>query len=194
MTRTVYLTATSADGFIADDKNSLSWLFEVPTEEDQPPHENEFGSFFRRIGAFAMGATTYEWVLDHEDMLDHPERWTDPYGDVPCWVFTHRGLPAIPGVNLTFVEGDVAPVHAAMAAEAGDSDIWLVGGGDLVGAFDDQGLLDEVRLSIQPVFLGSGAPLLPRQITSERMRLRAVDRNGQSVELVYDVAPAPSKS
>ena len=188
MSHTVYLTAASIDGFIADADNSLSWLFEVPADADQGRHEDEFAAFFASVGAFAMGATTYEWVVDHEDALEHPERWTGPYGRVPCWVFTHRDLPAIPGANLTFVEGDVRPVHDEMTAAAGDADMWLVGGGELVGAFDDAGLLDEIRLDVQPVFLGEGAPLLPRRVTSERLRLRSVDRAGQSLKIVYDVA------
>ena len=63
-----------------------------------------------------------------------------------------------------------------------------MGGGDLVGQFDDAGLLDEIRLGVTPVTLGAGAPLLPRRITSERMRLRSVERSGQMVNLVYDVS------
>ena len=38
----------------------------------------------------AMGATTYAWVLDHDHLLDHPEKWQAFYGDILCWVFTHR--------------------------------------------------------------------------------------------------------
>ena len=44
--------------------------------------------------------------------------------------------------------------------------VWLVGGGDLVGQFHDQGLLDEVLISFASVFLGAGAPLLPRRIVT----------------------------
>ena len=48
----------------------------------------------------AMGASTYSWVLDHDQLLDHPEKWQAFYGDTPCWVFTHRDLPAVPGADL----------------------------------------------------------------------------------------------
>ena len=61
-----------------------------------------------------------------------------------------------------------------------------------MGQFDDAGLLDEIRLGLTPVTLGSGAPLLPRRITSERLRLRSVDRSGQMVQLVYEVSRRPS--
>ena len=66
--------------------------------------------------------------------------------------------------------------------------IWIVGGGDLVGQFDDAGLLDEVWLGIRPVFLGAGAPLLPRRITTNRLTLREVRHSGQQVRLILDLA------
>lgn len=64
-------------------------------------------------------------------------------GATPCWIFTHRQLPAVPGADLRFVQGDVAPVHDAMVAAADGKNVWLVGGGELVGSFADAGRLDE---------------------------------------------------
>jgi len=95
-------------------------------------------------------------------------------------------------VDVRFVQGDVAPVHAEMVKAANGKNIWLAGGGELVGAFADAGLLDEILLGMQPVFLGAGAPLLPRRLTSKRVRLESVDRNGQQVQLVYSVRPPES--
>src|SRR2546429_3395934 len=92
---------------MADSANSLDWLLQADSSRDSSP----FDSFFAEVGAFAMGATTYQWVLEHESLLDHPERWASFYGDVPAWVFTHRTLPVIPGARLSFVSGDVRPVH-----------------------------------------------------------------------------------
>jgi dihydrofolate reductase len=181
MPTTQYYTATTIDGFIADDHNSLDWLFEVDDGE------NPFAAFFAGIGAFAMGATTYEWILDHERLLENPAKWTAEYGDVPAWVFTHRELPPIPGANITFVQGDVRPVHEAMTAAAAGKNIWLVGGGELVGSFADAGLLDEVILGVAPVSLGAGAPVLPRRITSKRMRLTHMEQVGQFAYLTYAV-------
>jgi dihydrofolate reductase len=183
-----YFTATTLDGFIADDDNSLDWLFVVERDEDDPSWEEFIGG----VGAMAMGATTYEWVLGHEpEMLEGPDRWRAYYADRPCWVFTHRELPRIPEIDLRFVQGDVRAAYDEMVAAVGRRaapNIWVVGGGDLVGQFDDAGLLDEIRLGVTPVTLGSGAPVLPRRITSERLRLRSVGRSGQLVNLVYDVS------
>jgi dihydrofolate reductase len=184
MALTQYYTATSVDGFIADADNSLDWLFEVTERDDR------FGPFLAGVGAFAMGATTYEWVLEQEKLLDEPEKWQQWYGDRPSWVFTHRDLPVIPGAAITFVSGDVRPVHAAMTEVAGGRNIWLVGGGELVGAFADAGLLDEVILGVAPVTLGAGAPVLPRRLTSSRLTLTAAEQAGPFAYLTYRVSPA----
>jgi dihydrofolate reductase len=191
VTRTQYYTATSADGFIADEHNSLDWLFEVGrgTEIDEADsHETEWDEFISGVGSMAMGATTYKWVLDHDQLLENPQKWHDYYGDRPAFVFTHRDLPPIPGVDLRFVSGAVADVYDDLAAAAQGRNIWVVGGGDLVGQFDDAGHLDEVQLGFCPVLLGAGAPVLPRRITSERLTLRDVHRSGQQVTLVLDVS------
>jgi dihydrofolate reductase len=75
-------------------------------------------------------------------------------------------------------------VHEQMVRAAGDRNIWIAGGGDLVGQFADAGLLDEVIVSIAPVTLGAGAPLLPRHL---ELRLEEVGRNGDFVAARYAV-------
>jgi dihydrofolate reductase len=182
--KTQYYTATTLDGFIADEHNNLDWLFAVDEGGDNP-----FASFFAGVGAFAMGATTYEWVLEHDALLEQPLKWADYYGDTPAWVFTHRDLPPIPGATLHFVQGDVRPVHDAMTKAAAGKNVWVVGGGELAGAFADAGLLDELIVGIAPVTLGAGAPLLPRRLTSSRLTLTDVRQRGQFAYLTYAVGP-----
>jgi dihydrofolate reductase len=136
----------------------------------------------------AMGRTTFEWVLEHERVLDEPEKWRRWYADTPCWVFTHeQALPVVPGAALSFVHGDVGPVHAAMTAAVGDKNIWLVGGGEFVGQFADRQLLDEILVGIAPVTLGAGAPLLPRRLSAVDLELVEVARDGQFARLRYRV-------
>jgi dihydrofolate reductase len=182
VTRVVYYTAATLDGFIADEHNSLDWLFEVPHGED----DGGWDSFIGRIGPLVMGATTYLWAHERH-FADHPEQWQEFYGDRPGWVFSHRDLPGIAGVEIHRVEGDVAPVYDDLVAAAAGKDVWVVGGGDLVGQFDDAGLLDEVQVHLTPVVLGAGAPLLPRRITSSRLRFREGGLVGQRCNLVLDV-------
>ncbi len=185
MSKVQYFTACTLDGFIADEHNSLDWLFEAAHDEDD---DGGWDEFIGAVGPMVMGATTYEWVLERHDMLANPQQWRDFYDDRPCWVFTHRDLPPIPGVDIRIVSGDVRPVYDDMVAARPDQNIWLVGGGDLVGQFDDAGLLDEMWLGMRPVVLGAGAPLLPRRITTKRLTLREVRHTGQSLRLILDVA------
>ena len=182
---TQYYTATTLDGFIADPHNSLEWLFTRARDEGGPL---DYAAFIADVGALAMGSTTYEWVLDHEFSGKDPSEWRWPY-DVPCWVFTHRELQVVPGARVAFTSADVATVHAEMVAAAEGRNIWIVGGGDLVGQFADAGLLDEVQVSIAPVTLGGGAPLLPRHV---ELRLDEVGRNGDFVAATYTVVRSRS--
>jgi dihydrofolate reductase len=182
MAKTQYYTATSIDGFTADQGNSLDWLFEVDEGTANP-----FGEFFAGIGAFAMGATTYEWVLKNDNLLEEPENWHDMYGDVPCWVFTHRDLPPVPDANVFMISGDVRRVHEAMVVAAQGKNVWLAGGGNLVSQFVDHGLLDEIILGIAPAILGGGAPLLRRKLLVDDLVLTNVREVGQFAYLTYAV-------
>jgi dihydrofolate reductase len=69
---TQYYTATTIDGYIADDHNSLDWLFEVPAGDDEVGQEVRFAAFMADVGALVMGSTTFEWVIEHEQLLEHP--------------------------------------------------------------------------------------------------------------------------
>lgn len=183
--KTQYYTATSVDGYIADKENSLDWLFQFGDIEEIEDLKDDHPQFISQIGAAAMGSTTYEWIIKHENLLEHPEQW--PY-EVPVWVFSSRELPAVDGANIRFVQGNVAPIHADMVTAADGKNIWLVGGGDLVGQFHDHGLLDEIILSVAPVTLASGAPLLPRRITTPPLKLVDVKNyGGVFASLTYEV-------
>jgi dihydrofolate reductase len=181
MSLTQYYTATSLDGFIADENHSLEWLFKQQQDHEGPLNYKEF---IADVGALAMGATTYEWILGHEYADKEPADWQWPY-DVPSWVFTHRQLTIVPDAPIVFRSGDVAAVHAEMRAAAGDRNLWIVGGGDLVGQFADEGLLDEVIVYLAPVTLGAGAPLLPRNLD---LRLEEAERNQDFVCARFSVA------
>ena len=185
MTRFLFDTATSIDGFIADEHNSLAWLFAV--ENGDAPDEGLFPS---TATVLVEGSTTYQWLLDEKDVLAHPERWQEFHGDRPTFVFTSRDLPIPEGADIRLVRGDVADVLPRIREAAGDGDVWVVGGGDLAGQFIDAGALDEIALSVAPVSLGRGAPLLPRRLESDRLTLVSASAVGQFARLVYTVAAA----
>lgn len=183
---TQYYTATSIDGFIADEQNSLDWLFQFGETEGM---EEDYPRFVAEVGALAMGSTTYEWIAEHTGFLDDPSKWEY---DLPTWVFSSRALPRPEGPDIRFVSGDVAPVHAEMVAAATGKNVWLVGGGELVGQFHDSGLLDEVILGVASVFLGTGAPLLPRRIVTPPLRLVEARAYGNAFATLRYTVPRPT--
>ncbi|MEZ6047473.1 MAG: dihydrofolate reductase family protein, partial [Planctomycetaceae bacterium] len=177
-------TAASLDGFIATEDHSLDWLMQLGD-----PEETSYPEFIAEVGALVMGARTYEWVLRNLSPPDATEIVTWPYTQ-PSWVMTSKPLPEIPDADIRFASGDIREVHARMMEAAAGKNIWLVGGGDLVGQFHDQGLLDEVIVQITPVVLGTGQPLLPREIAFPPMELTDVRKYGKAfVELRYLVNP-----
>ena len=182
MTRIIYYTATTLSGYIADENNSLEWLFAVDQGGNDDPTE-----VMARMGVLVEGSTTYQWVLDHDGLLEHPEKWAGFYGDRPTFVFTSRQLPTPAGADVRFRSGSVADVLPELLSAAGDRDIWVVGGGDLAGQFIDAGVLDEIVLAVAPVTLLAGAPVLPRRLESSALTLQSVEQMGQFAKLVYSV-------
>jgi dihydrofolate reductase len=156
MTRTVYYTATTLDGFIADPDHSLDWLLTREADHEAP---TGYQAFEKRVGALVMGASTYEWIQRHG------EEWTY---DQPAWVLTHRELTPYEGADVRFTAADTGDelraLHAELAARAG--------------------LLDEMEVSIAPVTLGAGMPLLPAHV---ELVTREVAQNGEFAVVRYDV-------
>lgn len=180
--KTQYYTATSLDGFIATEDDSLEWLFPLGNVND-----TSYPNFIAEVGALAMGATTYEWMLRHSTQIIEEMGTAWPYTQ-PAWIFTHRILPRVEGADIRFVQGSVKEAHAEMVKAAGGKNIWVVGGGDLAGQFHDAGLLDEAIIQIASVTLGKGKPLFPRRVTNPPWQLLSVRQIGSGLaELRYDL-------
>lgn len=180
--KTQYYTATSLDGFIATEDDSLEWLFPLGELND-----SSYPAFISEVGALAMGSATYEWMLRnaHKVAAETGSSW--PYTQ-PVWIFSSRTLPRVDGKDIRFVSGDVRQVHADMRAAAGGKNIWIVGGGDLAGQFYDAGLLDELIIQIGSATLGKGKPLFPRRVLSPNLRLVSVRQMSTGMaELRYEV-------
>jgi dihydrofolate reductase len=180
--KTQYYTATSLDGFIATEDDSLEWLFPLGDLND-----SSYPDFIAEVGALAMGSSTYEWMQRNAEKVIAETGSAWPYTQ-PAWIFTKRTIPSIKGADIKFVQGDVHKVHDQMRAAAGTKNIWIVGGGDLAGQFYDAGLLDELFVQIGSVMLGKGKPLFPRRVLSPALQLLSVRKIGSSMaELHYKV-------
>lgn len=180
--KTQYYTASSLDGFIATENDSLDWLFPLADI-----NESSYSEFISDIGAIAMGSTTYEWILAHSTEVSAETGSTWPYTQ-PVWVFTSRDLPKIDGADIRFVKGDVRLIHSEMRAAAGSKNIWVVGGGDLAGQFYDAGRLDELIIQLGSVTLGKGKPLFPREVVGPKLKLTSTRPMGPGmIELRYEL-------
>jgi dihydrofolate reductase len=172
-----YFVATSLDGFIATSDDDLAWLLQFDGFEGG---RESYESFMAEVGCIVMGGGTYTWLMEHES-----GHW--PYPDTPCWVFTHHEHSTPRGADITFVRGDVREFMDDLTSEAAGKNVWLVGGGELAAQFAEAGLLDEIIVSIIPVVLGAGKPVLPIRTGPTRpLELAASTTMGRGiVELRY---------
>jgi dihydrofolate reductase len=87
-----------------------------------------------------------------------------------------------------------------MLSSTGEGNLWIVGGGNVASQFADEGLLNEVLVTVVPVVPGDGKPLFKRRLAGGPMRLVGVlPRASGMVELRYEQAIAaghgrPSRS
>ena len=192
MSKTQYYCAASLDGFIADADDGIDWLtgYEGSYEgEDAEPGPMSGGgsyeAFYAGVGALVSGSTTYEFVIDY---MGEGGAW--PYAGKPCWVLSSRDLPKPSGAEdeVTVSNAKVADLHEEMTAAAGEKNLWIVGGGNVASQFADEGLLDEVLVTVVPVVLGEGKPLFDRALPERPMQLtgtRAFETG--MVELTYEI-------
>jgi dihydrofolate reductase len=170
-----YYVASSLDGFIADAHNRIDWLLQFGME----PYQEHYDRFLADVRAIVMGARTYEFLLGEAD-----SPW--PYGDIPTWVVTSRELRGIPGADIRFSSGDVGQVIQDAREAAGEKNVWLMGGGNVAAQAGDLELIDEYLVTVMPIVLGKGAPLLPlSEPTRPLALLRFTPFESGAVELVY---------
>lgn len=180
--KTQYCAASSLDGFIATENDSLDWLFPLGDLDN-----SSYPEFISEVGALAMGASTYEWIVHNAEKVESQAGSAWPYTQ-PAWIFSSRRLPIVEGADIRFVKGDVRHAHPEMRAASGTKNIWIVGGGDLAGQFYDAGLLDELIIQVGSVTLGRGKPLFPRRVLSPVLRLVSVHQMGAGlIELRYEI-------
>ena len=157
MRRLKLFIAASLDGYIAGRDEDVSWRF----------HDGDYGyaTFFAGIDTVLAGRRTYERALALP-------QW--PYADRKVVVFTRGGDLRIVSPNTVATARAPTDVLAELRSRSG-KDLWLVGGGQLIRAFLDAGLIDDFIVSIHPVLLGDGIPLVmpgaartPLTLVSER--------------------------
>src|SRR4030095_2954670 len=108
------------------------------------------------------------------------------------FVFSRRAAPADAPSGVEFVNGPISPFLSRLREEPG-KDIWLMGGGDLIASFLDEQAIDEFVVTMAPVFIGDGIPLIARRPRQVNLDLNSVERFEDGVvQLRYRVQNNPS--
>lgn len=162
--------ATSLDGYIATEEDSLDWLFKVEGEGD-----NGYSEFFDTIDTIVLGRRTYDWIME-------AEKDNFPYKNKACYVFTKSKHEA--NNDVEFVDGDVVELINSLKNIEGKN-IWIVGGGKLLSNLIKENLVDEFVITVAPTLIGRGIPLFNKQDIEIELDLKSVRQFNQLVELHY---------
>ncbi len=170
--RVIVRIATSADGFIARPDGDLAWLTSYPA----PKGFYGMNTFMRSVDTKLLGRRTYEASLALGATFDDKDRYV---------VFSHRPAPRDAPLGVDFVRGPIRAFIDSLREQPG-KDIWLMGGGELITSFLDEDAIDEFVITVMPVFIGDGIPLIARRHRHVPLELQSIERfeNG-AVQLHY---------
>ena len=154
--------AASADGFIAGPDGDLEWL----TSRPAPPGFYGMNTFTKTIDTKLLGRKTYEASLRLGARFDSRNRTV---------VFTRQAPPAEVPPGVEFATGAIGPFVRHLRDQPGKN-IWLMGGGELIASFLDEQAIDEFVISVVPVFIGDGIPLLARRHRHVPLELHSTER------------------
>jgi dihydrofolate reductase len=169
-----YNVAASLDGYIADPTGGFDWIPQDPTVD--------FAAIFARVDTVLLGRRTFEAVRGGGP----------PWGPhMRVYVFS-RTLRPEAHPEITVIGANAAEVVAALRHESGSGEIWLFGGGRLFGSLLTAGQVDEVEVTVVPVLLGDGVPVVAGGIARTELRLHDTHRYPSGmVSLRYSVASRP---
>lgn len=166
----------SLDGFIADANHGFDWIIIDP--------DIDFEELSSQFDTYLIGRRTFEVVGEVT-----PQRPGDRH-----YVFSNS-LKQSEHKDVSIIGEDWLEAVRALRAESG-KDIWLFGGGHLFGSLCSEGLVDTVEVSVIPILLGGGVPLvtgLSRQVNLI-LKDQKVYENTGTVLLSYEVDKANSTS
>jgi len=167
MRKIIYFVASSLDGFIARKEGGIDWLF---TDQGYG-----YKDFLASIDTVVMGRKTYDLCLTFGEY---------PYKTQKNYVFSRTQTDF---THATAVNESVADFVARLRGEPG-KDIWLVGGGELAGAFFAAGAVDELQVFVHPALIGAGLPLAAGLMRDVQLRLTGTQAYDTGlVKLAYSV-------
>ena len=166
--------ATSADGYVARSDGTLDWL----TERPAPKGFYGLLEFERSIDAKILGRKTFDRSLE----MGARFRAKDVH-----YVFSRRRPPASVPAGVHFVTESIGAFAERLRTQAGKN-IWLMGGGEIIASFLDEGAIDEFIITVMPIFIGEGIPLFLPGHREIALRLLGVQQFPDGVvQLHYEV-------
>jgi dihydrofolate reductase len=167
--------AASVDGYIARANGEMEWL----TSRPKPEGFYGMGDFMRTIDTKVLGRKTYEEAVKLGATFDSKDGKTI--------VFSHRAPPEGARRSIEFVNEAIGSFVRRLKAQPG-KDIWLMGGGEIIAAFLDAKAIDEFVISMVPVFIGDGIPLIARKHRHVQLELVSTQKFDDGlVQLRYRV-------
>ncbi|WP_026411285.1 dihydrofolate reductase family protein [Actinomadura oligospora] len=184
MGKIVVSTNVSLDGVVEDPVGEdglkgRAW-FRPDESADGPAWFQDGLEESRTIGALLLGRLTYQWFA--ERWPSQTGEWADRLNAAPKYVVSST-ITDLPWANSTVLKGDLADGVATLRREV-DGDVVVHGSGLLVRSLVEQDLVDELRLKIHPVVVGTGERLFGASGTNRSLRRAGTRTIGEGIVLL----------
>lgn len=175
--------ATSADGYIARPDGDVAWL-------DRPRPKGNYGyfAFFKSVDTILWGYKTYAKAIEMGMEKGMKAAGFGP--KIKNYVFSRHPREA-PLPTFEFVNEPVKTFAQRLRAQPGKN-IWMMGGGEIIASFLDQGEIDEFRIHVIPILIGEGLPLIQPRHRSIRLQLLSSKSFPDGVVLLHYCTTPPS--
>ena len=154
--------ATSADGYIARADGNLDWL----TSRPAPKGFYGLPKFMRMVDAKILGRKTFDFSVKVGARFSAKDMH---------YVFSRQPAPRSVPAGVRFVTQPIGAFAKQLRGETGKN-IWMMGGGEIIASFLDEGAIDEFIISVVPTFIGEGIPLIAPRHREVPLRLLSVRR------------------
>jgi len=166
--------AMSVDGYIARTDGNLDWL----TSRRAPKGFYGLPKFSHSVDAKILGRKTFDLSVKMGASFSR---------DDVHYVFSRQPPPASVPVSVQFVTESIRGFAERLHKQAGKN-IWMMGGGEIIGSFLDEAAIDEFIITVVPTFIGEGVPLIAPRHRAVTLRLRGVQQFPDGVvQLHYEV-------
>lgn len=172
--------AISADGYIARPDGDVGWL-----DRPRPKGSYGMGAFFKSIDTILWGRKTYSKGIEMGG-IEAAMKASGFGPEIKNYVFSRHAQPS-PLPEFQFVNEPVKPFAQRLRAQPG-KDIWMMGGGEIISSFLDEGEIDEFNIRVIPILIGDGIPLVQPRHRFIKLKLRSTRKFPDGVvELNYRV-------